>query len=141
MKSCLVADLALVLSTVPALAGQWKTEEDKGIFLHSVQQGRARLEMVCDPDGIWLPPEFHVLVTDAGAVLDGTTVEVRTDTETLSYPLSGGAILGATPEGWNRLVAALSHPGTMSFSTASRTVSFDIENSLTADCIRTAPPG
>lgn len=67
MKSFFAASLALAVSTVPSFAGQWQTEEDKGIFLHSLQEGTARLEMVCDPDGIWLPPEFHVLVTDGAS--------------------------------------------------------------------------
>ena len=136
MKSFFAASLALAVSTVPSFAGQWQTEEDKGIFLHSLQEGTARLEMVCDPDGIWLPPEFHVLVTDGGQFMEGNTVEVSTEAETLTYPLSGGSILGATPEVWNQLVTALSKPGTVTFSTETETVAFNIENSLTADCNR-----
>jgi len=134
MKSLFAASVALAVSTIPGFAGEWQTEEDKGIFLHTLQEGTARLEMVCDPEGIWMPPEFHVLVTEGGQFMEGNTVEVSTKAETLTYPLSGGSILGATPEVWNQLVSALSEPGTVTFSTPTETVAFNIENRLTADC-------
>ena len=61
-------DFAILISFLAALAlpvgaGEWKSEEDKGIFLHTIRGGTARLELVCDPEGVWVPAEFHVVVT------------------------------------------------------------------------------
>ena len=116
-------------------AAEWQSAEDKGIFLHTIQEGTARLELVCDPEGAWLPPEFHVVVTPApGQFLEGTTIEVCTETETQTFPLSGGSIVSRDPEVWNKVVATLSKPGPITFSAGGQDVSFNIEDELKADC-------
>ena len=135
MKSFVVSALSLAVLALPVGAGQWQSEENKGIFLHTIQEGTARLELVCDPEGIWIPAEYHVVVTPApGHFLEGTTIEGRTETETHTFPLSGGSIVSREPEGWNKVVAILAKPGPITFSAGGQDVSFTIEGELTADC-------
>lgn len=135
MKSFAISAFSLAVLALSADAGEWQTEENKGIFLHTIQEGTARLELVCDPEGVWLPPEFHVVVTPApGQFLEGTTIEVRTETETQTFPLSGGSIVGREPEIWNKVVATLAKPGPITFSAGGQDVSFTIEGELSADC-------
>lgn len=136
MKNFATSILAVAASALPVSAAQWQSEEVKGIFSHTVQDGTARLEVVCDPEGLWTPPEFHVVATDSGHFMEGDTVEVRTETETLTYPLSGGSILGETAEEWNELIAAIGTPGTITFSASGKEVTLNIEGSLSADCVR-----
>ena len=135
MKSFAVSAISLVALALPVGAGEWQSAENKGIFLHTIQEGTARLELVCDPEGVWLPPEFHVVVTPAlGQFLEGTSIEVRTETETQTFPLSGGSIVGREPEVWNKVVAILAKPGPITFSAGGQDVAFTIEGDLTADC-------
>jgi len=136
MKNFATAILALAASALPVSAAQWQSEEVKGIFSHTIQDGTARLEVVCDPEGLWTPPEFHVVATDSGRFMEGDTVEVRTETETLTYPLSGGSILGETAEEWNELIAAIGTPGTITFSASGKEVTLNVEGSLPANCVR-----
>lgn len=135
MKSFVVSAFSLAVLALPVGAGEWQSEENKGIFLHTIQEGTARLELVCDPEGVWLPPEFHVVVTPApGQFLEGTTIEVRSETETQTFPLSGGSIVGREPEVWNKVVATLAKPGPITFSAGGQDVAFTIKGELTADC-------
>ena len=135
MKSIVVTVLFLTATAPPVSAAQWQSTEDKGLFEYTLQDGTARLELVCDPEGVWLPPEFHVVVTPApGQFLEGTTIEVRTETETQTFPLSGGSIVGREPEAWNKVVATLAKPGPITFSAGGQDVSFKIEDELKADC-------
>ena len=135
MKSFAVSAFSFAVLALPVGAGEWQSEENKGIFLHTIQEGTARLELVCDPEGVWLPPEFHVVVTPApGQFLEGTTIEVRSETETQNFPLSGGSIVGREPEVWNKVVATLAKPGPITFSAGGQDVAFTIEGELTADC-------
>ncbi|WP_265501265.1 hypothetical protein [Paracoccus beibuensis] len=136
MKIFAASMLALGASVLPVSAAQWQSEEVKGIFSHTVQDGTARLEVVCDPEGLWTPPEFHVVATENGRFMEGDTVEVRTDAKTMTYSLSGGSILGETAEEWNELIAAIGKPGTITFSATGKEVTFNIEGSLPADCVR-----
>jgi hypothetical protein len=136
MKNFATSMLALAASALPVSAAQWQSEEVKGIFSHTVQDGTARLEVVCDPEGLWTPPEFHVVATDSGQFMEGDTVEVRTENETLTYPLSGGSILGETAEEWNKLIAAIGTPGTITFSASGKEITLNIEGSLPANCVR-----
>lgn len=136
MKDFATSILALAASALPISAAQWQSEEVKGIFSHTVQDGTARLEVVCDPEGLWTPPEFHVVATDSGQFMEGDTVEVRTETEALTYPLSGGSILGETAEEWNELIAAIETPGTITFTASGKEVILTIEGSLPANCVR-----
>jgi hypothetical protein len=136
MKNFATSILALAASALPVSAAQWQSEEVKGIFSHTVQDGTARLEVVCDPEGLWTPPEFHVVATDSGQFMEGDTVEVRTENETLTYPLSGGSILGETAEEWNKLIAAIGTPGTITFSASGKEITLNIEGSLPANCVR-----
>ena len=135
MRKFVILAAFLSVLALPVGAGEWKSEENKGIFLHTIQEGTARLELVCDPEGAWLPPEFHVVVTPApGQFLEGTTIEVRTETETQTFPLSGGSIVSRDPEVWNKVVATLAKPGPITFSAGGQDVSFTIEDELKADC-------
>ena len=135
MKNFAAFVLAFAASVLPVSAAQWQSEEVKGIFSHTIQEGSARLELVCDPEGVWLPPEYHVVVTPApGQFLQGTSIEVRTATETQTFPLSGGSIVSSEPEVWNKVVATLAKPGPITFSAGGQDVSFTIEGELTADC-------
>ena len=135
MKRFIISAFSLAGLAFPVGAGEWKSEEDKGLFLHTIQDGTARLELVCDPEGAWLPPEYHVVVTPApGQFLQGTSIEVRTETETQTFPLSGGSIVGREPEVWNKVVATLAKPGPITFSAGGKDVAFTIEGELTADC-------
>ena len=135
MKSFVISALSLAVLALPVDAGEWQSEENKGIFLHTIQEGTARLELVCDPEGVWLPPEFHVVVTPApGQFLEGTSIEVRTETETQTFSLSGGSIVSRDPEVWNKVVATLAKPGPITFSAGGQDVSFTIEDELKADC-------
>lgn len=134
MKNLLVSALSFACLVQPVGAGQWQSEENKGIFLHTIQDGTARLELVCDPEKLWIPPEFHVVVSEAGQFLQGNTVEVSTDVETLTVPLSGGSILGREPDVWNSIVAMLAQPGTVSFKAGEQELTFNIEGELTVDC-------
>ena len=135
MKKSVMAALALAVTALPLSAAQWKVTEDKGLLEYTIQEGTARLELVCDPEGVWLPPEFHVVVTPApGQFLEGTTIEVRSETETQTFPLSGGSIVGREPEVWNKVVATLAKPGPITFSAGGQDVAFTIEGELTADC-------
>lgn len=135
MKRFVVSALALAVLALPVGAGQWQYDENKGIFLHTIQDGTARLELVCDPEGIWIPAEFHVVVTPApGQFLEGTTIEVRTKMGTQTFPLSGGSIVSRDPEVWNKVVETLAKPGPITFSAGGQDVSFTIEGELTADC-------
>ena len=135
MKTYVVSAFSFAVLALPVGAGEWQSEENKGIFLHTIQEGTARLELVCDPEGVWLPPEFHVVVTPApGQFLEGTSIEVRTETETQTFPLSGGSIVGREPKIWNKVVATLTKPGPITFSAGGQDVSFTIEGELSADC-------
>ena len=135
MKSFVVSALSLAVMALPVGAAEWQSVEDKNLFLHTIQDGTARLELVCDPEDAWLPPEYHVVVTPApGQFLEGTTIEVRTETETQTFPLSGGSIVSREPEVWNKVVATLSKPGPITFSAGGQDVSFTIEDELKADC-------
>lgn len=135
MKSFVISAFFLAILVLPVGAGEWQSKENKGIFLHTIQDGTARLELVCDPEGVWLPPEFHVLVTPApGQFLEGTSIEVRTETESQTFPLSGGSIVGREPEVWNKVVATLAKPGPITFSAGGQDVAFTIEGELAADC-------
>lgn len=135
MKSFVVSAFSLAILALPVSAAEWQSVEDKGIFLHTIQEGTARLELVCDPEGAWLPPEYHVVVTPApGQFLEGTTIEVRTETETQTFPLSGGSIVSREPEVWNKVVAILAKSGPITFSAGGQDVSFIIEDELKADC-------
>lgn len=135
MKDVATLIVSLAILALPVGAGEWRSEENKGIFLHTIQNGPARLELVCDPEGIWLPPEFHVVVMPApGQFLEGTTIEVSTETETQTFPLSGGSIVGRDPDVWNNVVATLAKPGPITFSAGGEDVSFTIEDELKADC-------
>ena len=135
MKSFVLSTLVLAVMPVPVSAAQWQSSENKGLFEYMLQDGTARLELVCDPEGVWLPPEFHVVVTPApGQFLEGTTIEVRSETETQTFPLSGGSIVGREPEVWNKVVATLAKPGPITFSAGGQDVAFTIEGELTADC-------
>lgn len=135
MKSFVVSALSLAVMALPVGAAEWQSVEDKNLFLHTIQEGTARLELVCDPEGAWLPPEYHVVVTPApGQFLEGTTIEVRTETETQTFPLSGGSVVSREPEVWNKVVATLSKPGPITFSAGGQDVSFTIEDELKADC-------
>lgn len=135
MKSFVVTVLSLAGAAIPVSAAQWQSTEDKGLFEYTLQEGTARLELVCDPEGAWLPPEFHVVVTPApGQFLEGTTIEVRTETETQTFPLSGGSIVSRDPEVWNKVVETLAKPGPITFSASGQDVSFTIEDELKADC-------
>ena len=135
MKSFVVSAFSLAVLASPVGAAEWQSAEDKGIFLHTIQDGTARLELVCDPEGAWLPPEFHVVVTPApGQFLEGTTIEVCTETETQTFPLSGGSIVSREPEVWNKVVAILAKSGPITFSAGGQDVAFTIEGELTADC-------
>lgn len=135
MKRFIISAFSLAGLAFPVGAGEWKSEEDKGLFLHTIQDGRARLELVCDPEGIWIPAEFHVVVTPTpGEFLQGTTIEIRTEVETQTFPLSGGSIVGREPEVWNKVVATLAKPGPITFSAGGKDVAFTIEGELSADC-------
>lgn len=134
MKSFVVTVLSLATTALPVSAGEWQSSEYKGLFEYTLRDGTARLALVCDPEGIWMPPEFHVVVTDAGQFLQGTKVDVRTETETQTFPLSGGSIVSRDPEVWNKVVATLAKPGPITFSAGGQDVAFTIEGELTADC-------
>ena len=135
MKKSVTAVLALAATALPLSAAQWKVTEDKGLLEYTIQEGTARLELVCDPERVWLPPEFHLVVTPAaGQFLQGTTIEVRTETETQTFPLSGGSIVGREPDMWNKVVATLAKPGPITFSAGGQDVAFTIEGELSADC-------
>lgn len=134
VKSAVAAAVMLLMPASTAGAAEWQTVEDKGIFLHSLRDGSAKLEMVCDPDELWSPPEFHVLVTDGGHFLEGDVVEFRAGDEALKYPLSGGSIVGVNADEWNALVAVLSRPGSVSFSAAGIEIKLKVEGALRADC-------
>lgn len=136
MKRFIISAFSLAGLALPVVAGEWDSEEDKGIFLHTIQDGTARLELVCDPEGIWIPAEFHVVVTPApGQFLEGATIEVRTEAETQTFPLSGGSIVGRDPEVWNKVVATLAKPGPITFSADGQDVTLTIEGELSADCL------
>lgn len=134
MNRIAIAAIIAASTAFPAVAAQWQEEQDKGIFLYTLHEGTARLEMVCDPEGLWTPPEFHVVATDGGQFLEGDTVEVKTADGSETFPLSGGSILGATPEVWNSLVEMLITPGTVTFSAGGKEVPFAIDSAIETNC-------
>lgn len=121
-----------------ASAATWVASQDKGLAVYALQDGTARIDMVCDPEGLWTTPEYHVVVTDGGSFLTGNTIEVSDGPQTLTFPLSGGSILGATAkvEDWNNLVTMLTTPGPVHFTAGSKTVSLTIDAPVNATCAR-----
>lgn len=128
---------ALAAVTAGAASGAvWEASQDKGLQIYGLRDGTASIEMVCDPEGIWTTPEYHVVVTESGTFMTGNNIEVSDGAQLLSFPLSGGSILGSTTnaEEWNNLVDLLTTPGTLSFTAGTKSVSLTNDATLSAAC-------
>lgn len=137
MKAIIAA--AILIGTCGmASANEWSAKDDKGLKVYNLRDGSATVDLVCDPDNLWEPPEYHLVVKQSGNVLDGSTVEIRKGEEALTMPLSGGSILSTDREGWNKLIELLSQPGLIEFAAGGNTVALNAANALTSDCERPA---
>lgn len=137
MKAIIAA--AIVVATCGmASANEWSAKDDKGLKVYNLRDGSATLDLVCDPDNLWEPPEYHLVVKQGGNILDGSSVEIKKGEEALTMPLSGGSILSTDRDGWNKLIELLSQPGLIEFHAGENTVALNATSALTSGCARQA---
>lgn len=136
MNKLKIAAVLLSCMAVPALAADWQAGEDKGLLVYDLQDGATRVKLVCDPEGIWSTPSYHVTPSEGGATLEGTSVEVTAGEKTVTVPLSGGSILGTDKTVWNDLMPMLTTPGTVTFAAAGKALTVEVSSAVTANCIQ-----
>lgn len=136
MNRMTIAAALLSCMALPSFAAQWKSGEDKGLLVYDLQDGAARVKLVCDPEGVWTTPAYHVTPSEAGATLEGTSVEVKAGEKALTLPLSGGSILGADQESWNELLPMLTTPGTVSFAASGKVITVEVSDAVATNCVR-----
>ncbi len=130
---------AVAMACGPAAAAEWKSSEDKGLRLYSLIDGSARLDLVCDPEGLWEPAEFHLSVIPSGAVLTGSSLTATKGDESVTLPVASGAVLGRDAEAWNKLIGMISEPGTVTFESDATSVSITFDAAREGDCLRPLP--
>lgn len=136
MRILTIAAAMLSGLALPSFAADWQTGEDKGLLVYDLQDGATHVKLVCDPEGVWSTPAYHVTPSEAGATLEGTTVEVKAGEKTLTAPLSGGSILGTDKAVWNELLPMLTTPGTVSFSAAGKVFTVEVSSEVATNCAR-----
>lgn len=136
MKTLTIAAAMLVSMAAPSIAADWTSGEDKGLRFYDLQDGASRVLLVCDPDGVWSPPSYHVTPSEAGVTLSGTSVDVTAGEKTLTLPLSGGSILGQDKDAWNELLPLLTTPGTVSFAAAGKVFTVEVSGAIDTNCAR-----
>lgn len=119
-----------------ASAGEWSSQDDKGLKVYSLHDGAVAVDLVCDPDSLWEPPEYHLVVKHGGAVLDGESVRVQKGDEAVTLPMAGGSILSTDRDGWNKVIELVSEPGTIEFQAAGQAVAIEAESGLVSECKR-----
>lgn len=133
---CVVAILAATSGI--ASAADWSAADDKGLKTYTLAEAETRLELVCDPDLLWEPPEFHLVVKRNGEVLDGPTLTAAKDAESVTLTLTGGAVVAQDRDAWNKLIALISNPGTVSFEAEGESFSVTFDDHREGNCSR--PP-
>lgn len=131
--------LAVLSSTASAVMAQgatWDASENRGLKLYTASQGSVKASLVCDPDNLWEPAEYHLQVQSSGAVLPGNSVTVSAGEESVTVPLSGGAILSNDRESWNKILAMLAAPGKVTFAAGDVQVQLDFASETTLNCLR-----
>lgn len=130
----------LLASCGAAGAAEWTETDDKGLRLHALQDGTTTISLVCDSDGLWEPPEYHLVLQDGGGGFGTGEIQVSKDELTLTLALSGGAILSTDRTAWNVLIDLLSKPGPVTFAAAGRRVVVSSTEGLVSRCKRDARP-
>ena len=130
---------AVVMASGPASAAEWKSSEDKGLKLYSLVEGANRLDLVCDPEGLWEPAEFHLFFSPSGSVLTGASLTVTKDDESVTLPVVAGAVVGRQPDLWNKLIGMISEPGTVTFESDAISAAITFDSAREGDCLRPLP--
>ena len=130
---------AVALACGPAAAADWKSSEDKGLKLYRLVDGANRLDLVCDPEGLWEPPEFHLFLSPSGSILNGASLTATKDEESVTLPLVAGAVVSRQPDLWNKLIGMISEPGTVTFISDATSVAITFDASREGDCLRPLP--
>lgn len=136
MRRLTIAAVLLSSMAVPSFAASWQSGEDKGLKVYDLQDGATRVKLVCDPEGVWETPAYHVTPSEAGATLEGTSVEVKAGEKAVTLPLSGGSILGTDKESWNELLPMLTTPGTVSFAASGKVFTVEVSDAVATNCAR-----
>lgn len=140
MKKIICSTLIIAAALGSASGKEWSQNTVKGLQVFEFHEGTANLNLVCDPEGIWEPAEFHLLLTRSGQTLEGSSVSVTKGKSSLSLPLTGGAVLSTDQAAWNGLIDLLSDAGqgaiTFSSDSASITINPDLPISDSGSCKR-----
>ena len=127
---------AAVSSAVMADGARWDADDRRGLKLFTASQGSVKVSLVCDPDNLWEPAEYHLQAHSNGAVLPGNSVTVSAGEESVTVPLSGGSILSNDRESWNKILVMLESPGKVRFAAGNVQVQLDLADEATLNCKR-----
>ncbi|MCY1741017.1 hypothetical protein [Ensifer sp. SL37] len=136
IRNAIATTLFLAVAS-PCVAGQWVKSDDKGLSVYNLRDGQKQINMACDPEALWDPPEYHVTVSDGRTFLAGDRAEVKSGRETITLPLSGDSFLaGKDTKHWNKLVAMLTKPGTVTFRDGKSEIAVKIDAAIKNDCMK-----
>lgn len=125
----IVATAVFAMTSGMAMAATWSHEDDKGLQIYTLVDGETRLELVCDPDKLWEPAEFHLIMKRNGTVIEDATVTASKGESSVTLPMMGGAVVAQDKDAWEQLVGLMSEAGTVSFQAGTHafSVAFDAQ--------------
>lgn len=137
MKMMIAVAALSMIGAVEAGAANWSASQDKGLRVYTLREGAARVDMVCDPEGIWAPnPEYHIIPSTGGQVLDGGTVTIKNGDQSVTATIGGGSILADDAKSWNALLAVVTAPGDLSFAAGGKTISLHVDKAIQTECLQ-----
>jgi hypothetical protein len=131
--------LASAVFASSSFAAVWKETNNKGLEVYTVGNGATgQITLVCDPDNLWAMDgnkqrtKFYLFTTLHNEQLAGPTIKIKADDYEAAFPYEGGAIIA--DGGWNKLVEALSKPGSVSFTVGAKKFSLKLDKPLDSKC-------
>lgn len=123
----------LTAAAQAAAATGWTTTSDKGIELHQIAADHVQVTIVCDPNGVWEPAEFHMTIKVGGAAIPAGKASISSGEATADLQVYDGGNIVKT-DTWPELMAVFQSNEEKHLAYGNQAVNFVIP-AFTADCL------
>ncbi|AZY95911.1 hypothetical protein EOJ32_19145 (plasmid) [Paracoccus sp. Arc7-R13] len=131
MKAFVTASV-FAFSAAPAFA--WVQQTDfRGLEIFDYEAGAVDLQIICDPQGAFVPPIFSATISLDGVDYEGD-LTFRSSAGTFNARAMNGGISGNDRDSWTNMINAFRSSAQIELDAGGRTYHLDTSDPLSVPC-------